>query len=177
MHPDRWIHLDELDWKGKLHIIEGLCLKLNPFWVKCRNQYSKCCFWRHRKSEKKTNLWACVGSRRNLMTLILLSAQQPAFISNTSKEKSNLWKEIMRLFLPLCIISHLKKGKDLQLVLSMFFVAIQRGCFQQLSLQYCLSARAHSLNSQHSSIFKSSDKAQLFRGRIVCFPRTEHRTD
>lgn len=58
-----------------------------------------------------------------------------------------------RLFLPLCIISHLKKGRDLQLLSSMFFVAIQRACCQQLSLQYCLSARAHSPNSQHASIF------------------------
>lgn len=36
----------------------------------------------------------------------------------------------------------------------MLFVAILKACFQQLSLQHCLSARAHSPNSQHTSIFR-----------------------
>lgn len=93
-----------------------------------------------------------------------------AFICNAAKKKSNLWKVIMRLIFTLCTISHLKKGKDLQLLLSMLSVAVQTACFQQPSLQYSLHLLTHPTHSKVQSLGPMT-KPNCLEDRLCASPQ------
>lgn len=86
----------------------------------------------------------------------------------------------MRLFLPLCVIWHLKKGKDLQPLLTMFLVATLTARLQHAFCSYRPStAPLHVLTHTTSSTvqaLKTITKLDCLVGALHAYPElnTEH---
>lgn len=146
-----WTHLDRcifINWTEKGNSTwQRECNENSIHFMQCRNQYSK--FWKVRKSEDKVaseHVWVAEGTwwlwslcQHSNLTLCVIHQRESqtcgqkywGLFKNKTNTHTHTQKDNTK---PLCIIWHLKKGKDLQPLLNMFLVATQMVCLKQILL-------------------------------------------